>query len=681
MPDTHRNPPSREQIEERAHQRFVERGSVSQDPLQDWLAAERELIAEAQAEAQAQAAVESEATVALETQSKQEAILSLSINKSPAPASSPDGQQPRCKPMLVDFFGLREQPFGVTPDPAYLYSSKTHSDALASLAMGVTDTRGFLTLIAEPGMGKTTLLYQMLEQLQDSARAVLIFQSECTPREFIEYILHDLGVDVSGMGLVAMHGKLNEILFEELMKGKRFVLVVDEAQNLADSVLETVRMLSNFETHNAKLLQIVLAGQPALAAKLAQPKMSQLRQRVSVLATLQPFTPEDTRLYIEHRLRVAGFTGESMFEPASIRLIARQSKGIPRNINNLCYNSMVLSYSRGRRIITPEIVQEVIDGLDLEALFPQASALAAAAGETSAGVAGSAVAPSGVSPNATVSGASAAGASVTGASASGNGAAGTFGNGSSASTASASGAIAADASKGGAPNSSAPKASSAASGGHVISSSAPAAAAAAAAKTPAPRVAAVLPAPVRKDPHSKSSLTYTGDRTNNFLKWSGRSAAVAAILISGSLFLTILLGRAESRQALTRGMFDHTSSDLGDALPVAATNATSSLYDASPQDTGTGQVLTVAAGAQQSLKDLSMRYAGRFDGNLEKQIISLNPGLRDPNHLEAGQLIRIPLPPGALRQVNDTAMDSGDASSSKSGSLFARLTAMLRNRN
>ena len=149
-----------------------------------------------------------------------------------------------------------------------------------------------------------------------------------------------------------MHGKLNEILFEELLAGKRFVLVVDEAQNLDDSVLETVRMLSNFETHNTKLLQIILAGQPRLAAKLAQPRLSQLRQRIAVLSRLEPFTVEETGLYIEHRLKVAGHRGEPIFDPASIGQIARQSKGIPRNINNICYNSLFLSYTRGHRTVT-----------------------------------------------------------------------------------------------------------------------------------------------------------------------------------------------------------------------------------------------------------------------------------------------------------------------------------------
>src|SRR6202163_1217896 len=285
-------------------------------------------------------------------------------------------------PMFLEFFGLREQPFGMTPDPAYLYASRTHSEALASLSLGIADNRGFFALVAQPGMGKTTLLYQLLEKLRDSTRTVLLFQTQCTSRELIEYILQDLGVDARGMGLVAMHGKLNEILFGELLAGKRFVLVIDEAQNLDDSVLETVRMLCNFETHNAKLLQIVLAGQPRLAAKLAQPRLSQLRQRIAVLSHLEPFTVEETGLYIEHRLKVAGYTGEPIFDLASIAVIARQSDGIPRNINNICYNSLLLAYNRGLHKVTAGIVQEAVTRLDVELLIhepPSVSASAVAA--------------------------------------------------------------------------------------------------------------------------------------------------------------------------------------------------------------------------------------------------------------------------------------------------------------
>src|SRR5580700_4705346 len=222
--------------------------------------------------------------------------------------------------MILEHFGLREEPFGITPDPAYLYASRTHAHALASLTDGIRDTRGFLALIAEPGMGKTTLLYQLAQELRDTSRIVHVSQTQCDSREFIQYILQELGVDVSSIGFVAMHGKLNELLFEEMLAGKRFVLVVDEAQNLDESVLETVRMLSNFETDHTKLLQIVLAGQPRLAAKLAQPQLSQLRQRIAVLTHLEPFTAADTAGYMDHRLRVAGHCGKPLFEPDAVSL-------------------------------------------------------------------------------------------------------------------------------------------------------------------------------------------------------------------------------------------------------------------------------------------------------------------------------------------------------------------------
>ena len=137
-------------------------------------------------------------------------------------------------------------------------------------------------------MGKTSLLFQLLQELRDSARAVFLFQTQCDSHELLRYILHGLDINTEGMGLVAMHDKLNEVLFQEMMAGKRFVLVVDEAQNLDEAVLETLRMLSNYEAHHSKLMQIVLAGQPQLAVKLAQPELLQLRQRISVLAHLEP---------------------------------------------------------------------------------------------------------------------------------------------------------------------------------------------------------------------------------------------------------------------------------------------------------------------------------------------------------------------------------------------------------
>ena len=260
--------------------------------------------------------------------------------------------------MFLDFYQLREQPFGVTPDPAYLYPSRTHCEALDSLTEAIQGDHGFLALIAEPGLGKTTLMYQVLEGLRDTARAAFLFQTQCNSREFFEYLLADLGVDTAAMGLVAMHSKLNEILFTEMLAGRRFVLIVDEAQNLDDSVLETIRLLSNFETSNTKLLQIVLAGQPQLGEKLAQPHLAQLLQRITLVKYLEPLSPEETAGYISHRLKVAGHRGDSLFEPDAVALIAEQSRGIPRIINKLCFRSLLEGYARGCSTISPEIVEK-----------------------------------------------------------------------------------------------------------------------------------------------------------------------------------------------------------------------------------------------------------------------------------------------------------------------------------
>jgi type II secretory pathway predicted ATPase ExeA len=214
-------------------------------------------------------------------------------------------------------------------------------------------------------MGKTTLLFKLLEQLKDSARTVFLFQTQCDPREFFQYLLSELGVDTQGMGLVAMHNKLNETLFAEMLAGKRFVLVVDEAQNLTDPVLETVRLLSDFETSHTKLLQIVLAGQPQLAERLAHPRLAQLRQRIAVVSRLEALSPEETARYIDHRLSVAGYGGEPLFAPEAVAAIAESSSGIPRNINNICFNALSLGHAEAREMIAPEIVRRVAVKLSL----------------------------------------------------------------------------------------------------------------------------------------------------------------------------------------------------------------------------------------------------------------------------------------------------------------------------
>ncbi|HUL35396.1 MAG TPA: N-acetylmuramoyl-L-alanine amidase [Candidatus Eisenbacteria bacterium] len=268
--------------------------------------------------------------------------------------------------MILDFFGLREQPFGVTPDPAYLYPSHTHCSALDSLTDAILTDRGFLALIADPGMGKTTLLQQVLEGLRESARAVFLFQTQCDSREFFQYLMHELGVDFTGMSLVAMHNKLNDILFAEMLSGRRFVLIIDEAQNLSDSVLETIRMLSNFETTHSKLMQIILAGQPQLGEKLEQKNLAQLLQRLNVIQYLEPLPPEETLGYIHHRLKVAGYRGDSLFDDSALALIAEHGGGIPREINKVCFRSMLEGYAAGAQLISTDLVEKAVHRLRLK---------------------------------------------------------------------------------------------------------------------------------------------------------------------------------------------------------------------------------------------------------------------------------------------------------------------------
>lgn len=273
--------------------------------------------------------------------------------------------------MFLDFYGLREQPFGITPDPNYLYLSRTHDEALGALLDGIKADRGFMALIAEPGMGKTTILYRLMEELCDSVRTVFLFQTQCDSREFFRYILSELGMKTARMGLVSMHNKLNEVLFSEMLAGKRFVVIVDEAQDLEEPVLETIRLLSDFETPHAKLLGIILSGQPLLAEKLAQPALSQLKQRIAIVRRLEPLSADETACYIEHRLKVAGFSGGRLFEPEALALIGEQSQGIPREINNLCFNALSLGEARRSLTISGEIAQDVFANVTVDSIVKQ----------------------------------------------------------------------------------------------------------------------------------------------------------------------------------------------------------------------------------------------------------------------------------------------------------------------
>lgn len=261
--------------------------------------------------------------------------------------------------MLLRYFGFKEDPFGATPDSRFLYHSHTHREALASLQYGFYCNRGFTALIAPPGMGKTTLLFRFLEDIRASARSAFLFDSQCEPQELVGYILRDIGI-TPGPSNAERHEQLNRTLIAEARAGRQFVVVIDEAQNLSEAALEMVRLLTNFETPRAKLMQIVLSGQPKLAAKLMQPSLEQLRQRISTLCRLEPFSTEEITAYIGHRVKLAGYCGAPLFTEHALNLITEESRGIPRTINNLCFNALSLCCARQRKRVDGSMVAEAI---------------------------------------------------------------------------------------------------------------------------------------------------------------------------------------------------------------------------------------------------------------------------------------------------------------------------------
>lgn len=267
--------------------------------------------------------------------------------------------------MFLTYYGLRRQPFGVTPDPATLFLAASHREAFASLMYGIEARRGFMALIAPPGMGKTTLLFRLMDQIRTSARSAFLFQMQSSPREFLYNLAVDMGLECSGSYTLGdLQRRLNDALLEESRQGRRVVLALDEAQHLDHSILETVRMLSNFETTQAKLMQVILAGQPQLADRLASRELVQLNQRISVFARLDPLGSDEVAAYIDHRLRMAGGNGPGLFTRQAVKRIAESSGGIPRVINNLCFHALSLGYVKRQKTIDRSTVEEVIEDLN-----------------------------------------------------------------------------------------------------------------------------------------------------------------------------------------------------------------------------------------------------------------------------------------------------------------------------
>ncbi|MGI9221377.1 MAG: AAA family ATPase [Woeseiaceae bacterium] len=260
--------------------------------------------------------------------------------------------------MYTSFFGLNEKPFSITPDPRYLFMSERHGEALAHLVYGVTESGGFIQLTGEVGTGKTTLCRSLLlNRMPGNADVAVVLNPQLSAPEFLEAICEELSIDVPSPGgsIKALINTLNEHLLSAHAEGRRTILIVDEAQNLAPEVLEEVRLLTNLETSKQKLLQIILIGQPELRELLARNDLRQLAQRITGRYHLEPLTRDETDQYIEHRLQVAGALGE-VFDAGAKRAVFKLSQGVPRLINVICDRALLGAYSQGMRIVDRRLV-------------------------------------------------------------------------------------------------------------------------------------------------------------------------------------------------------------------------------------------------------------------------------------------------------------------------------------
>ena len=268
--------------------------------------------------------------------------------------------------MYKKFFGLRESPFNVNPDPRYLYQTLHIQEALACLIYGIQTRKGFVLLTGEVGTGKTTVLNKLLEwSRQEHISTAFMFNPRLSEVEFFDFMLADFGIPCDSTLKSRTLMKLNQWLLDEYQKGNRAVLIVDEAQNLSIDMLEEIRLLTNLETSTEKLLQIVLTGQPELEEKLNDPQLRQLRQRVTLWAKTRPLTLLETHGYIKERLRIAG-TGEEIFSPEGIEVVHRSSRGIPRIINLLCEHALISAFVEHSRTVSEKIVEEVARDFDLQ---------------------------------------------------------------------------------------------------------------------------------------------------------------------------------------------------------------------------------------------------------------------------------------------------------------------------
>lgn len=266
--------------------------------------------------------------------------------------------------MYERFYNLRERPFALSPDPDYLYPSRVHREAMDYLRYGIESQAGFIVITGEIGSGKTTLLQAIIRSLDSATTVTRIVNTQLEPRELLETVMLDLGLDPAGRSKPVMLRDLAQHLVDERLAGRLVLLVIDEAQNLTLPALEELRMLSNLETDKSKLMQIVMVGQPNLRDKLAQPELEQLRQRITVSYHLEPLDAAETVAYINHRLRRAALGPALEFPHGVTDLVHARSRGIPRMINVICDATLVFGYAEEKRDVDRVLIDEVLAELE-----------------------------------------------------------------------------------------------------------------------------------------------------------------------------------------------------------------------------------------------------------------------------------------------------------------------------
>ncbi|MGZ8495421.1 MAG: ExeA family protein [Candidatus Binatia bacterium] len=268
--------------------------------------------------------------------------------------------------MYKSYFGFDEKPFNVTPDPRFFYTNPGYQEAYANLLYGVRERKGFLLLTGEVGTGKTTILQRLMEELESTVRFVFFYNTNLSFEELLTFICQELGLPVKEGGRLEKIGALNEFLLNQLRNGSTTVLFIDEAQNLKAEVFENLRLLSNLETPREKLLQIVLTGQPELEAKLDRTDLRQLKQRIFSQSRLSSLSEEEVGAFIDYRLKAVGCRRNDLFPRDAVREIALYSKGIPRLINIMCDNALLIAYAASETKVTADIIKEVARDMRLD---------------------------------------------------------------------------------------------------------------------------------------------------------------------------------------------------------------------------------------------------------------------------------------------------------------------------